>query len=102
MKYILALSVCIMIGSTALADDPFGGHGGGAWLCADGRRTTDYPCRPNEINGNWWAVCIPGRTDCAHSDTAVIGWDPERHVVRGPGYCYTLQPYTCSPDGKLP
>jgi hypothetical protein len=77
----------------------------GLWLCPDGNKRVNTQCAPPEIffaDGGWWNACVPGRDDCAYSDTAFIGWNEMNRTKRGPGYCYTEQPYTCAPDGKWP
>jgi hypothetical protein len=87
------------------AIDYFNFPPGGEWVCPDGRRTThDIRCQPKELTGPFWEACVPGRTDCIQSDTAFLGWNliGFPNVRRGPGMCYKEQPYTCSPDGKLP
>jgi hypothetical protein len=87
--------------------DPFEGHWSPRWYCPDGKLEGSYwsGCWPKELgSGAWWKVCMPGRDDCVWSPTAYLGDDtslPPR-AIRGPGYCYTKQPYTCSPDGKVP
>lgn len=103
MRISFVLLSLLVVSMTALAD-PFD-RGLGMWVCSDGSKSNSFgPCRPKEFVGNWWARCLAGRKDCTHSDTAFVGWslDAPHVVIRGPGYCYTQQPYTCSPDGKLP
>lgn len=81
----------------------------GAWICPEGQvnYTAQNGCKPQEFNRvAWWLSCVPERKDCIYSDTAFLGLTDGRygypHSIRGPGYCYTGQPYTCSPDGRLP
>jgi hypothetical protein len=100
--------------STAKADDKpapsldkFSLPSHGLWMCPDGSKRTGahggIVCIPSELLGkDWWKECVAGRTDCVHSERAFLGWDEKYLAKRGPGYCYTQQPYTCSPDGKLP
>jgi hypothetical protein len=91
---------------SAYAYDVFDAPAQGMWVCPDGTKHISTPCQPPEFRaGEWWKACIPERTDCVHSDTAFIGWEQTpfgRLGQRGPGYCYTQQPYTCAPDGKWP
>jgi hypothetical protein len=92
--------------------DPFDAPSQGYWICPDGKQDLFSKCMPAEFKQNfldvsasrakpWWVVCLPGRFDCVPSNTAYIG-SKERRAVRGPGLCYTGQPFTCSPSGKLP
>ena len=103
----VALLVAIMsaIAGEVFAD-PFDPPMGGAWICPDGhvRYVAGNTCVPKEFNGvRWWESCIASRDDCMHSDRAVVGWSTiDTKTIRGSGYCYTQQPWTCSPDGKLP
>jgi hypothetical protein len=96
-----------LYGVAALAD-PFDPPEAGRWRCSDGTFThgNGGGCRPREFQGEWWLTCVPGRTDCIVSETSFMGWDitnPRgQWVQRGHGYCYTEQPFTCSPDGTLP
>jgi hypothetical protein len=77
-------------------DRPFGQ----TWVCPDGRAAVHGACIPPEFRGaEWWKACLPSRSDCVHSDTAFLGHDQMGLAIRGPGYCYTGQPYTCSPLG---
>ena len=84
--------------------DPFSPPLLGEWMCTNGKFDSHDTCMPPEFKGqNWWAACLSGRTDCVHSDAAYLGrLDEKMSPVRGPGYCYTGQPFTCSPDGKVP
>jgi hypothetical protein len=103
MKVIVAL-IGLLLPLTAAAD-PFDPPQGGKWVCPDGSISyvAGGRCMPPELNGvQWWLSCLPQRDDCVRSDTALIGWDVMGRAQRGSGYCYTGQPYTCSPDGKLP
>ena len=92
--------------------DPFDGHYGGYWTCANGTLSYKF-CMPPEFKGKeWWKTCLPGRSDCVWSATAFLGQSVDgplsvrkltsNYAIRGSGYCYKEQPYTCSPDGKLP
>lgn len=102
--YFYVVAVWLVAMATAAMADPFDPPSAGTWICPDGHVSSiaASPCRPPEIAGKWWESCIPGRTDCVQSDTAVVGWDTYTRAKRGPGYCYTQQPYTCSPNGKAP
>jgi len=77
------------------------------WRCADGSFSSEYvanPCTPPEFVGQFWLSCLPGHDDCTTSDTAFLGFDPQplHGQLRGHGICYTSQPYTCWPTGKMP
>jgi hypothetical protein len=77
----------------------------GAWICPDGRVSGVHysSCMPTEFltHRDWMRVCVPERADCVHSDTAYIGPDPETHkAMRGPGICYSGQPWTCASSGE--
>jgi len=79
----------------------------GFWVCPNGEvdEKIATSCKPPEFFASgWWLKCIPGRDDCVHTDTAFLGneTNPPWPAKRGSGFCYTKQPYTCSPDGKWP
>lgn len=82
--------------------EPFDAPYLGYWKCSNGKFGLTVECIPPEFRGvEWWKACIPGRSDCVHSDTAYIGFDPKwGRALRGSGFCYTGQPYTCAPNGK--
>ena len=83
--------------------DPFDPPYDAMWLCSDGKHTGMHEvCEPPELKDKeWWTSCVPNRSDCVESDTAFIGLGPH-NALRGHGYCYKEQPYTCSPAGKAP
>jgi len=94
------LALGVMLAAPAYAVEVFDPPFGGLWVCPDGHAAV-RGCMPPEFNGvQWWKACFANRTDCAYSDTAIVGWD--FFAKRGPGYCYTQQPYTCSPNGTWP
>jgi hypothetical protein len=83
--------------------DPMGPPLMGRWECPAGQQPAQDMhdrCRPPELGDVWWDHCVPGRDDCVHSDTAFLGWKFGRIPQRGPGYCYTGQPATCSANPK--
>lgn len=102
---LLALLAAIALALPAYAQeyDSFNPPEGGYWVCPNGEIGRAIHCFPPDFQGvgKWWEHCIPSRADCVHSETAVIGWRDMR-VMRGPGYCYSGQPYTCARDGKWP
>ena len=82
-------------------NDPFAHDINGFWYCPGGKLDNKVCMPPEFIDSEWWKRCLPGRSDCVQSETAFIGYI--RGIPqRGYGYCYTLQPYTCAPDGKVP
>jgi hypothetical protein len=104
MKVLFVVVVAVVVAGAARADDAFDRPYQGFWTCANGYVGLPGECMPPEFRGvEWWKGCIHSRTDCAHSDTAFIGWGgPDLRAQRGPGYCYAQQPYTCAPNGRWP
>jgi len=100
MYWLYWLVMLVSLIGEAAAAPPF------MWRCADGSFAGDslgYPCKPSEFVGKFWLSCLDGHSDCVTSETAFLGFDPKTDSpLRGHGYCYTSQPYTCSPDGKIP
>ena len=88
--------------ANAQETDLLDGHIGRWWITA----------MPPEFRGvEWWNACLPNHPDCVWSATAFLGQNSDGMVAlgkhwanyakRGPGYCYTSQPYTCSPSGQV-
>ena len=110
MRHAIAIMIVVALAAPVYAADLFDPPYGGYWRCPNGTflyGPIAVACIPSEFKTGapWWNACVAGRTDCVRSNTAYLGLDesqPLPHAKRGPGYCYTRQPYTCSPDGRLP